>query len=167
MINKSERYDDKIMKNNDEEKDIKASDKLETRLNTIFKALGEEEIDCFVKDTSKCSLLNQMTLSALGKKLQKSITVLFNELVLSTVIAQELITTAQMKKIINDEDDKEKCCTHNSEGSEMIWDTAFWQLQKKLSVHSAESSTFAEACKFFRLNPKNIILRDIKLVLNA
>ena len=32
MINKSERYDDKIVKNDDEEEDIEVSDELKTRL---------------------------------------------------------------------------------------------------------------------------------------
>ena len=167
MINKSERYDDEIVKNDDEEKNIEVSDKLKTRLNVMFKALREERMNCFVKDTSKCSLLNQVTLSALCRELQKSITVLFDESVSSTARAQELITVVQMKETIDNKDGGEKHCTCNSEGSEMIQDAAFWQLQKKLSVHSVKSPTFAEACKFFRLNLKNIILRSIKLVLNA
>ena len=62
MINKLERYDNKVVKNNDEEKNIEVSDKLKIRLNTMFEALREEETDCFVKDTLKCSLLNQATL---------------------------------------------------------------------------------------------------------
>ena len=167
MINKLERYDNKIVKNDDEEKNIKVSDKLKTRLNAMFEALGEEGTDCFVKDTLKCPLLNQATLSALCEKLQKSTTVLFDESVLSTARVQELITVAQAEKMIDDEDGEEKCCTHNDWDLEMIWDAAFWQLQKKLSIHSAELPTFAEACKFFELDPKNIILRDTKLVLNA
>ena len=167
MINKSERYDDEIVKNDDEEKNIEVSDKLKTRLNVMFKALREERMNCFVKDTSKCSLLNQVTLSALCRELQKSITVLFDESVSSTARAQELITVVQMKETIDNKDGGEKHCTCNSEGSEMIQDAAFWQLQKKLSIHSAESPIFAEACKFFRLNLKNIILRDIKLMSNA
>ena len=128
MINKSERYDDEIVKNNDEEKNIKVSDKLETRLNTMFEALREEETDCFVKDTSKHSLLNQVTLSALCRELWKSTTVLFDESVSSTVRAQELITAAQAEKMIDNEDDEEKCCTHNDRGLKMIQDAAFWQL---------------------------------------
>ena len=86
----------------------------------MFEALREEGIDCFVKDTLKCPLLNQMTLLALCRELQKSITVLFNESVSSTARAQELITAAQVKKMIDDEDGGEKCCTCNSGGSEMI-----------------------------------------------
>ena len=73
----------------------------------------------------------------------------------------------QIEKTINDEDGKEKCYTCNSEGLKIIWDAAFWQLQEKLSVHSAEPPTFVKVCKFFRLDLKNIILRDIKLMLNA
>ena len=84
MVNKSERYDDKIVKNDDEEKNIKVSDKLKARLNMMFEALREEEMNCFVKDTLKCSLLNQTTLSALCKELWKLVTVLFDESVLST-----------------------------------------------------------------------------------
>ena len=167
MVNKSGGYDYEIVKNDDKEKDIEVSDELEIRLNVMFEVLGEEEMDCFVKDTLKRPLLNQVTLSALCKKLQKSITVLFDESVSSTARAQELITVVQTEEMIDDEDDEEKCCTYNSEGSEMIWDAAFWQLQKKLSIHSAELPTFAEACKFFRLDLKNIILRGIKLVLNT
>ena len=167
IVNKLERYNDKIVENNDEEENIEVSDELKTRLNMIFEALREEGTDCFVKDTLKCSLLDQATLSALCKKLQKLITVLFDESVLSTARAQELIITAQVKKMIDDKDGREKCCTHNGGGSEMIWDAAFWQLQKKLSIHSVKPPTFTEACKFFRLNLKNIILRGIKLMLNA
>ena len=69
MINKLERYDNKIVKNDDEEKNIEVSDKLKTRLNMMFETLREEGIDCFVKDISKCSLLNQITLSALCREL--------------------------------------------------------------------------------------------------
>ena len=69
MINKSERYDDEIVKNDDEEKNIEVSDKLKARLNVMFETLREEGTDCFVKDTSKCPLLNQVTLSALCEKL--------------------------------------------------------------------------------------------------
>ena len=167
MINKSEKYDNKIVKDDDKEEDIEVSDELKIRLNTMFEALGEKGTDCFVKDTSKHSLLNQVTLSTLCEKLWKLTTVLFDELVLSTVRAQELITMAQAEEIIDDEDGGGKCYTRNSRGSEMIWDTVFWQLQKKLSIHSAEPPTFAKACKFFRLDLKNIILRSIKLVLNA
>ena len=87
MINKSEKYDDEIMKNDDEEKNIEVSDELKIRLNVMFKTLREEEMDCFVKDTLKCPLLNQMTLLALCKKLQKSTTVLFDESVSSTARA--------------------------------------------------------------------------------
>ena len=54
MINKLERYDDEIVKNNDKEKNIKVSDKLKIRLNMMFEALREEGMNCFVKDTSKC-----------------------------------------------------------------------------------------------------------------
>ena len=125
MINKSEKYDDEIVKNNNEEKNIEVSDKLETRLNTMFEVLREEEMNCFVKDTLKCSLLDQTTLSALCRELQKSITVLFNELVSNTARAQELITAVQAEETINNEDSKEKCYTCNGEGSEMIWDAAF------------------------------------------
>ena len=69
--------------------------------------------------------------------------------------------------MIDNKDDEEKHCTHNGGDLKMIWDVAFWQLQKKLSVHSVKSLTFAKVCKFFRLNLKNIILRDTKLMLNA
>ena len=128
MINKLERYNDKIVKNDDEEKNIEVSDKLKTRLNVMFKTLREEEMNCFVKDTLKCHLLNQVTLSALCEELWKSITILFDESVLSTARAQELITAVQTEEIIDDKDDKEKCCTCNGEGLKMIWDAAFWQL---------------------------------------
>ena len=120
MINKLERYDDEISKNDDEEKNIKVSDKLKTRLNVMFEALREEGMDCFVKDTLKHSLLNQATLSAHCRELQKLNTVLFDESVSSTARAQELITVVQTEEMIDDEDDEEKCCTYNSEGSEMI-----------------------------------------------
>ena len=120
MVNKSEEYDDEIMKNNDKEENIEVSDKLETRLNAMFEALKEEGTDCFVKDTLKHSLLNQVTLFTLCEKLWKSTTVLFDESVLSTARAQELITAAQTEETIDNEDDEEKCCTCNSEGSEMI-----------------------------------------------
>ena len=43
IVNKLERYDDKIVKNNDEEENIKVSDELKIRLNMIFEALREEE----------------------------------------------------------------------------------------------------------------------------
>ena len=125
MINKLERYDDKIVKDDDKEKNIKVSDELKTRLNAMFETLREEGTDYFVKDTLKCSLLNQITLSALCRELQMSITVLFDESVLSTARAQELITAAQAEKITDNEDDKEKHCTCNSRGSEMIQDAAF------------------------------------------
>ena len=120
MINKSEKYDDEIMKNDDEEKNIEVSDELKTRLNMMFETLREKGTDCFVKDTLKHSLLNQVTLSALCRELQKLITVLFDESVLSTVRAQKLITAAQAEKTIDNKDGEEKCCTCNSEGSEMI-----------------------------------------------
>ena len=87
IVNKLERYDDEIVKDDDEEKNIEVSDKLETKLNVMFEALREEGMDCFVKDTSKHSLLNQVTLSALCRELWKSITVLFNESVSSTARA--------------------------------------------------------------------------------
>ena len=128
IINKLERYDDEIVKNDDKEKDIKVSDKLKIRLNMMFETLREEGMNCFIKHTSKHSLLNQMTLLALCRELQKSITVLFNESVFSTVRAQELITVAQMKETINNKDGGEKHCTCNSGGFKMIWDAAFWQL---------------------------------------
>ena len=120
IINKSEKYDDEIMKNNDEEKNIKVSDELKIRLNMMFETLREEGMNCFIKDKLKCSLLNQTTLSALCEKLWKSITVLFNKSVSSTARAQELITITQVKKTIDNEDDKEKCCTHNSRDLEII-----------------------------------------------
>ena len=120
IINKSEKYDDEIVKDDNKEKNIEVSDELEIRLNMMFKALREKGTDCFVKDTSKCSLLNQMTLSALCEKLQKLITVLFDKSVSSTARAQELNTAVQTEKMIDNEDGGEKCYTCNSEGLKMI-----------------------------------------------
>ena len=125
MINKLERYDNEIIKDDDEEKNIKVSDKLKIRLNMMFEALREEGTEYFVKDILNHSLLDQMTLSALCRELWKSITVLFNKSVLSTVIDQELIIKAQAEKTIDDKYSEEKHCTHNSRGLEIIWDAAF------------------------------------------